>query len=82
MRFLRGHHASKGPHSAVSGKAIGISLTALLRKFQSRPRRIKARNVFPRILDKYVVREFLIIFALVLAGFCHAHTCLHRFSIC
>jgi len=41
----------------------------LLRKFQSRPRRIKARNVFPRILDKYVVREFLIIFALVLAGF-------------
>ncbi len=57
------------PASAVSGKAIGISLTALLRKFQSRPRRIKARNVFPRILDKYVVREFLIIFALVLAGF-------------
>jgi len=50
--------------SAVSGKAIGISLTALLRKFQSRPRRIKARNVFPRILDKYVVREFLIIFCL------------------
>ena len=57
------------PAPAVPGKAIGISLTALLSKFQSRPRRIKARNVFPRILDKYVVREFLVIFALVLAGF-------------
>jgi LPS export ABC transporter permease LptG len=49
--------------------AIRISLTALLSRFQSRPRRIKARNVFPRILDKYVVREFLVMFALVLAGF-------------
>jgi LPS export ABC transporter permease LptG/LPS export ABC transporter permease LptF len=57
------------PSSAPPHKAIGISLTALLSRFQSRPRRIKARNVFPRILDKYVVREFLVIFALVLAGF-------------
>ena len=57
------------PASTVQGKPIGISLTALLNRFQSRPRRIKARNVFPRILDKYVVREFLVIFALVLAGF-------------
>jgi LPS export ABC transporter permease LptG/LPS export ABC transporter permease LptF len=57
------------PASAASEKAFGTALTALLSKFQSRPRRIKARNVFPRILDKYVVREFLVIFALVLAGF-------------
>jgi LPS export ABC transporter permease LptG/LPS export ABC transporter permease LptF len=57
------------PPPAVPRKAIGISLTALLSRFQSRPRRIKARNVFPRILDKYVVREFLVIFVLVLAGF-------------
>jgi LPS export ABC transporter permease LptG/LPS export ABC transporter permease LptF len=57
------------PAPAASGMAIRISLTALLSRFQSRPRRIKARNVFPRILDKYVVREFLVMFALVLAGF-------------
>ena len=57
------------PAPAASGMAIRISLTALLSRFQSRPRRIKARNVFPRILDKYVVREFLVLFALVLAGF-------------
>ncbi|MFY9853714.1 MAG: LPS export ABC transporter permease LptG [Terracidiphilus sp.] len=63
--------ASRFQRSAtnVPDKSVGISLTALLSKFQSRPRRIKARNVFPRILDKYVVREFLVIFALVLAGF-------------
>ena len=57
------------PASAASDKAFGTALSALLSKFQARPRRIKARNVFPRILDKYVVREFLVIFALVLAGF-------------
>jgi LPS export ABC transporter permease LptG/LPS export ABC transporter permease LptF len=57
------------PSSTAPRKSITISLTALLTRFQSRPRRIKARNVFPRILDKYVVREFLAIFALVLTGF-------------
>jgi LPS export ABC transporter permease LptG/LPS export ABC transporter permease LptF len=57
------------PTPAVPGNTIGITLTALLSRFQSRPRRVKARNVFPRILDKYVVREFLVMFALVLAGF-------------
>jgi LPS export ABC transporter permease LptG/LPS export ABC transporter permease LptF len=59
----------KSPVSAVSAKPIGFSLSGLLSRFQSRPRRAKARNVFPRILDKYVVREFLNIFFLVLAGF-------------
>ena len=36
---------------------------------QPRPQRTKARGVFPRILDEYVVREFLNMFFLVLAGF-------------
>jgi LPS export ABC transporter permease LptG/LPS export ABC transporter permease LptF len=57
------------PTPAEPCKSMGISWTALMSRFQSRPRRIKARNVFPRILDKYVVREFLVMFALVLAGF-------------
>jgi LPS export ABC transporter permease LptG/LPS export ABC transporter permease LptF len=42
---------------------------SLLSRFQERPQRRKARNVFPRILDEYVVREFLGIFLLVLSGF-------------
>ncbi len=50
-------------------KATGRLLRTLLSKLQSRPQRRKARNVFPRILDEYVVREFLGIFLLVLSGF-------------
>jgi LPS export ABC transporter permease LptG len=56
------------PEAAVP-KSVGGPLHGLLRRFQERPQRRKARNVFPRILDEYVVREFLGIFLLVLAGF-------------
>ena len=42
---------------------------ACLSRLQPRSQRTKARNVFPRILDEYVVREFLNMFFLVLAGF-------------
>jgi lipopolysaccharide export LptBFGC system permease protein LptF len=38
-------------------------------KLQPRPQRAKSRNAFPRILDEYVVREFLNTFLLVLSGF-------------
>jgi LPS export ABC transporter permease LptG len=44
-------------------------MRVLLNKLQLRPQRKKARNVFPRILDEYVVREFFGIFLLVLSGF-------------
>jgi LPS export ABC transporter permease LptG len=57
------------PRSAVPAKPLGTMLSGLLSRFQSRPRRTKALTVFPRILDKYVVREFLGTFFLVLAGF-------------
>ena len=64
-----GPRASRRPDSAVPAKPFGAPLSGLLSRFQSRPQRAKARNVFPRILDEYVVREFLGIFLLVLAGF-------------
>jgi LPS export ABC transporter permease LptG/LPS export ABC transporter permease LptF len=54
---------------AAAPKSIGGPLRGLLSRFQERPQRRKARNVFPRILDEYVVREFLGIFLLVLSGF-------------
>ena len=54
---------------AAAPKSIGGPLRGLLSRFQTRPQRRKARNVFPRILDEYVVREFLGIFLLVLTGF-------------
>jgi LPS export ABC transporter permease LptG/LPS export ABC transporter permease LptF len=55
--------------SPVPTRAKGSPLSSLLSRFQSRPQRTSARNVFPRILDEYVVREFLGTFFLVLAGF-------------
>jgi LPS export ABC transporter permease LptG/LPS export ABC transporter permease LptF len=55
--------------SDVSAHPIGAQLSVLSRWLQPSPRRARARNVFPRILDEYVVREFLFMFFLVLAGF-------------
>jgi LPS export ABC transporter permease LptG len=43
--------------------------SAFVRRYRTRPQRAKARSAFPRILDEYVVREFLKMFFLVLAGF-------------
>jgi LPS export ABC transporter permease LptF/LPS export ABC transporter permease LptG len=47
----------------------GNHLTELLEKLQPRAVRIGSRGVFPRLLDAYVVREFLGMFVLVLASF-------------
>jgi LPS export ABC transporter permease LptG/LPS export ABC transporter permease LptF len=55
--------------SAISARTIHSPLGDLLNRFQPRPTRMKARGVFPRILDAYVIRQFLGIFFLVLAGF-------------
>jgi LPS export ABC transporter permease LptG len=44
-------------------------LSRLLDKLKRRPGLAKSRNAFPRILDEYVVREFLTTFLLVLSGF-------------
>jgi LPS export ABC transporter permease LptG/LPS export ABC transporter permease LptF len=61
--------ASRSPKSESSSQTIGIQVPELFSRFNARPRRAAARNVFPRILDAYVVREFLNTFVLVLAGF-------------
>jgi LPS export ABC transporter permease LptG/LPS export ABC transporter permease LptF len=55
--------------SAFPDKSRFASLTNLLSRFRSRTRRAQTGNLLPRILDKYVVSEFLNIFFLVLAGF-------------
>ena len=63
--------AARTPKAATDGAARhnGVSLTGLLERLQTRPQRAKSRNAFPRILDEYVVREFLNTFLLVLTGF-------------
>ncbi len=57
----------------ANGSAInGSSIAGLLGKLQPRSfaaAKARSRSTFPRILDEYVVREFLIMFLLVEAGF-------------
>jgi LPS export ABC transporter permease LptG len=60
--------AARLPKAEGTGRR-GFSLTGLLEKLRPRSQRAKSRNAFPRILDEYVVREFLNMFLLVLAGF-------------
>ena len=60
---------SWSPKPDDATQSNGVPRLGLLRWFHPRPRRAKARNVFPRILDEYVVREFLNTFFLVLAAF-------------
>lgn len=47
----------------------GVHLGRILDRLQPRTARASGRTAFPRILDEYVVREFLNIFILVLSGF-------------
>ena len=47
----------------------GVHLSRFLDRLQPRVVRSASRSVFPRILDEYVIREFLNTFFLVLGGF-------------
>jgi len=53
----------------AAAKPNGSHLAGLLNRFQPRHQRTRSLGVFPRILDEYVVREFLNTFFLVLIGF-------------
>ncbi len=57
------------PQFEVPFAGKGLQLSTLLDKLQPRARRTRARSVFPRILDEYVLREFTTTFSLILAGF-------------
>ncbi len=60
---------SRTPKPRLTVKANGAHLSQLLEKLQPRTVRIVSRGLFPRLLDAYVVREFLGMFVLVLASF-------------
>jgi len=60
---------SRVSESVTPAKSINSPLDRLAGRLGWRSQRAKARGVFPRILDEYVVREFLNNFFLVLAGF-------------
>jgi LPS export ABC transporter permease LptG/LPS export ABC transporter permease LptF len=50
-------------------KANGFALSGVIGRLQPRAQRRRPRSTFPRILDEYIVREFVTMFLLVLAGF-------------
>ncbi len=60
---------ARSPRKADAGKSNGLALNGFLGKLQPRGRRKRSRGVFPRILDEYIMREFLTMFSLVLTGF-------------
>jgi LPS export ABC transporter permease LptG/LPS export ABC transporter permease LptF len=55
--------------ATASGKQLNASHSGLRSRFHHSPQHTTDRGAFPRILDAYVVREFLKIFILMLAGF-------------
>ena len=60
---------SRLPNLGPKVRQSGPKFSALLDRLQPRTVRRNGRGAFPRILDEYVVREFLGMFFLVLAGF-------------
>ena len=63
---------SPGGAPVAEAQANGSSITGLLGKLQPRAfaaAKARSRSTFPRILDEYVVREFLLMFLLVQTGF-------------
>ena len=61
--------ASRLPSIRIAPKHNGRHVSGLLNRLQTRTVRSGSRGVFPRILDEYVLREFLSMLFLVLAGF-------------
>jgi LPS export ABC transporter permease LptG/LPS export ABC transporter permease LptF len=55
--------------ASPAGAPYGGYFAGYQARFRARQRRTVSRGVFPRILDQYVVLEFLNMFALVLMGF-------------
>ena len=61
---------SRQKPDAAESNHQGLGLKRFLEKLRPRrQQRVKSRGVFPRILDEYVVREFLGLFFMVLPGF-------------
>jgi len=64
-----GSWLARSPKRVLQPRVNGHPLTGMLDKLQPRTHRTKSRNVFPRILDEYVIREFITMFLLVEASF-------------
>jgi len=59
---------TRTPNAAPAHHENGVTLGKFIDRLQPRPVR-KARGAFPRILDEYVIRQFVGMFLMVLCGF-------------
>jgi LPS export ABC transporter permease LptG/LPS export ABC transporter permease LptF len=59
---------TRTPNAAGAHHENGVTLSKFIDRLQPRPVR-KARGAFPRILDEYVIRQFVGMFLMVLCGF-------------
>ena len=57
------------PKQADESRTFRSRLSRLIDRLQPRIQRGRSRNAFPRILDEYVIREFLTTFFMVLSAF-------------
>jgi LPS export ABC transporter permease LptG/LPS export ABC transporter permease LptF len=64
-----GRWTARLPELQFKPRQHAVALSGFLTRIQPRTTRRGARGAFPRILDEYVIREFLSMFVLVLAGF-------------
>ena len=60
---------ARSPQRTAAAKLNGSALNGVFKRLQPRARRKRPRGIFPRILDEYIMREFLTMFCLVLTGF-------------
>jgi LPS export ABC transporter permease LptG/LPS export ABC transporter permease LptF len=61
---------AQSPRITDAVKANGFAIAGLLNKLQPRgAAKARSRGIIPRILDEYILREFVGMFLLVLAGF-------------
>ena len=68
----RGMDCAAAETSGSRRNANGFALTELARQAaaaRDQAAKTRPRGIFPRILDEYIVREFVTMFLLVLAGF-------------
>jgi len=58
-----------GQRTTSAPRRVIAWISQQIERLLTRPQRARSRNAFPRILDEYVIREFVVMFLMVLSAF-------------